>query len=108
MPRILSIVANDGSVYPLTISFEPASVPILTLVANGIKIQGSAVASRLAIRKMLRFVVLHGMRPIIVKFPLNKGGIEAAFKTLEEGRMRYRGVLVSEQKLTGKPVVEKR
>ncbi|KAJ9192375.1 hypothetical protein DTO166G4_7246 [Paecilomyces variotii] len=106
--KILSIVANDGSVYPLTISFEPASVPILTLVANGIKIQGSAVASRLAIRKMLRFVVLHGMRPIIVKFPLNKGGIEAAFKTLEEGRMRYRGVLVSEQKLTGKPVVEKR
>ncbi|GAD99997.1 alcohol dehydrogenase, putative [Paecilomyces variotii No. 5] len=108
MCRIVALVANDGSIYPLTISYEPPSIPILPIVANGIKIQGSAVASRLAIRKLLRFVVLHGMRPIIMKFPLNKGGIEAAFKTLEEGRMRYRGVLVSQQNLTGKPIVEKR
>ncbi|KAL1874189.1 hypothetical protein Plec18167_006126 [Paecilomyces lecythidis] len=105
--KIVTLVANDGSIYPLTISFEPSSVPIIALVTNGIKIQGSAVASRLAIRKLLRFVVLHGMRPIIMKFPLNKSGIELAFRTLEEGRMRYRGVLVSQQNLTGKPVVEK-
>lgn len=38
---------------------------------------------------------------------MTKDGIQAAFKTLEDGKMRYRGVLVSQRYLMGKPVVEK-
>jgi D-arabinose 1-dehydrogenase-like Zn-dependent alcohol dehydrogenase len=44
---------------------------------------------------MLDFVVLHGLHPITMTFPLNKDGIKRAFHTLEEGKMRYRGVLVA-------------
>ncbi|KAL2004735.1 hypothetical protein VTN00DRAFT_3263 [Thermoascus crustaceus] len=106
--KLIPLVACGGSIYPLTVSFEPSVVPIQPLVANGIRIQGSAVASRGSIRRMLDFVSLHGMRPIIMTWPLNKDGIESAFKVLEEGRMRYRGVLVSERHLTGRSVAEKK
>jgi D-arabinose 1-dehydrogenase-like Zn-dependent alcohol dehydrogenase len=90
-------MAPGGGIYPLTVSFEPASIPVQSLVSGGIKIQGSAVASRLAIRRMLNFVVLHHIRPITITFPLNQAGLEKAFQTLEEGKMRYRGVLVADK-----------
>lgn len=100
-------MAYDGTVYALTISDETPPLPMLPLVSNGIRIQGSAVASRLAIRRMLRFATLHGIRPVIMTWPMTIDGIQAAFRKLEDGEMRYRGVLVSQRYLMGKPVVEK-
>lgn len=47
---------------------------------------------------MLEFAARHSIKPIIMKFPMNVGGIEEAMKTLDEGKMRYRGVLVPEDK----------
>jgi hypothetical protein len=55
---------------------------------------------------MLRFVVLHGLRPIIMTWPMTRDGIQAAFTTLEQGKMRYRGVLVGQRHLMAKPAVE--
>lgn len=104
--RILPLISNDGGIYLLTISDATLNIPALPLVINGIKVQGSAVAPRLAIRKMLGFVVLHGIRPIIMTWPMTIDGIQAAFKTMEEGRMRYRGVLVSQSYLMGNSAVE--
>jgi D-arabinose 1-dehydrogenase-like Zn-dependent alcohol dehydrogenase len=43
---------------------------------------------------MLDFAARHEIKPIVMKFPLNVGGIEEAFGKLKDGSMRYRGVLV--------------
>lgn len=43
---------------------------------------------------LLAFAALHDVKPIIEKFPMTREGIEESLKRLEEGKMRYRGVLV--------------
>jgi len=94
--RVLSLTAAGGKIYALTISFDASSVPMLPLLVNGISIQGSAGAPRAQIRKMLDFAVFHGIKPTIMTWPLNTQGVEDAMRTLREGKMRYRGVLVAE------------
>ena len=85
-----------GTIFPLTVSFDTTPIPLLALVTNGLRIQGSAGSPRSEFKKMLRFVVQHDIKPTIMTWPLNKKGIEDAMTTLREGRMRYRGVLVAE------------
>jgi D-arabinose 1-dehydrogenase-like Zn-dependent alcohol dehydrogenase len=87
-------MAVDGALYPLTISFDSPPIPMLPLVTSGLRIQGSAGAPRGQLRKMLQFAVDHDIKPIIMTWPLNGEGVEEAMKTLREGHMRYRGVLV--------------
>ncbi|KAJ5115352.1 alcohol dehydrogenase [Penicillium alfredii] len=106
LSKTIPLVAADGTIHLLTASDQSIPVPVLPLIANGIRLQGSAVASRLAVRRMLRFVTLHGIRPIIMSWPMTIDGIQAAFQTLDEGKMRYRGVLVGQRHLMGKPAVE--
>jgi len=89
-------MASGGTLYPLTVSFDESPVPMLALLVNGIRIQGSAGAPRAELRKMLQFVVDHKLEPIIMKWPMTAEGITTALETLREGRMRYRGVLVAE------------
>jgi D-arabinose 1-dehydrogenase-like Zn-dependent alcohol dehydrogenase len=88
-------MAPDGALYPLTVSFDSPGVPMLPITVQGLRIQGSAGAPRSHIRKMLKFVVDHDIRPTIMTWPMNKQGVEQAMKTLREGNMRYRGVLVA-------------
>lgn len=64
------------------------------LVLNELQIRGSVVAARQIHKMMLDFSALHNIAPIIQKFPMTKDGIEKAIATLENGEMRYRGVLV--------------
>ncbi|KAL7809534.1 AdhP, Zn-dependent alcohol dehydrogenase [Trichoderma gracile] len=94
--RIIELTASTGKIYNLTVSFDSSSVPMLPVLVKGISIQGSAGAPRAEIRKMLDFAVQHGIKPAIMKWPLNTQGVEDAMKTLREGKMRYRGVLVTE------------
>jgi len=76
-------------------------VPWLTmhavpLILNGWTIQGSVVASRHVHKKMLEFAALHKIAPIVERFPMTAKGIEEAMEKLENGSMRYRGVLIPE------------
>lgn len=87
-------MAADGAIFPLTISFEKLKIPALPLITAGLRIQGSAVAPRGEMRKMLQFAVTHDVRPTIMTWPMNEKGVEEAMRTLREGKMRYRGVLV--------------
>lgn len=90
-------VMNPRSViYPLSVSEDDFKIPYMPLLANGIRIQGSVVGSRHLHRDMLEFAASQNVRPITQTFPLNKQGIDEAFKTLEDGKMRYRGVLVAQ------------
>jgi D-arabinose 1-dehydrogenase-like Zn-dependent alcohol dehydrogenase len=44
---------------------------------------------------MLEFASYHNIKPVKMTFPLTLDGVKQSLTTLEEGRMRYRGVLVA-------------
>ena len=66
------------------------------MILKGLTIQGSLVASRYIHQRMLEFAALHGIEPIIEKFPMTEQGVTEALDKLAAGSMRYRGVLVRE------------
>jgi D-arabinose 1-dehydrogenase-like Zn-dependent alcohol dehydrogenase len=94
-PRYLSMMAPSGTIYPLSVSQGDLKVPYIPILSSGLKIQGSLVAAREIHREMLKFAAIHNIKPVIETFPMNVAGVEEAFKKLEEGAMRYRGVLVA-------------
>ena len=92
----IPILAPEAKIFPLTVAEGDFSFPHMALVTQGFSIQGTIVAARNVHEQMLAFSAEHGIKPVIEKFPLNKEGIERAFQHLDEGKMRYRGVLVTE------------
>jgi len=93
----LPVMAASGTVYPLSVDLEnDMKIPYMPILLSGLKIQGSLVAARQIHKEMLAFAAKHEIRPIIQKFPMTKEGVTECFKTLEEGKMRYRGVLVAQ------------
>jgi len=91
---ILPAMAPDSTIFPLTVSMDDFKIPYMPMILNGLRIQGSCVAARYHHRKMLQFASQHNIKPIIQQFPLNQEGITEAMQTLNDGKMRYRGVLV--------------
>lgn len=91
---IIPLMDAQGTIYPLTVAFEPSPVSMLNLLFRGINIQGSLVASRDAMRSLLEFAARKNITPTIVTYPLNVEGIEKAMQDLRDGNVRYRAVLV--------------
>lgn len=91
--RYLDLMAPFGHIYPLTISMEPLKIPYLPLVVKELSINGSCSSTPEELQKMLEFAALHKIKPVIQQFPMSVAGIEEAFKKLEAGEVRYRGVL---------------
>lgn len=89
----LPILSNQAMIIPLTVHFSDFKINQYQLLAKGIRIQGTVISSRVEIKRMLAFLARQNVRPRIMTFPLNKEGIESSIKVLEEGKMRYRGVL---------------
>ena len=87
------VLAPTATIYPLSVSKDDFRIPYAPLLEQGLRIQASLVAARAVHRRMLAFAALHGIRPVIVKYEMNKEGVEKSFKDLNEGNMRYRGVL---------------
>ncbi|KAM0262789.1 hypothetical protein ACHAQJ_001583 [Trichoderma viride] len=83
-------------ILPLTVHFGNFSMPQYPLIGWGYRVQGTVISSRSELKKMLEFAARNGVRPITMFFPLNKVGIEDSIKTLSEGKMRYRGVLLAQ------------
>lgn len=88
---------TNSSIYPLTVALEPTPVLLLSFNLKGVKIQGSLVASRDTIIKMLEFADRKKIYPTIMKYPLNQDGIVTAMQELRDGQVRYRAVLVRDQ-----------
>jgi D-arabinose 1-dehydrogenase-like Zn-dependent alcohol dehydrogenase len=87
------MMAPGGTIHTLTVDFGNVDIPYMTLNLSGLRVQGSLVADRQTHREMLEFSARHGIRPMIEVFPMDVNGIEKAFKTLNDGNMKYRGVL---------------
>lgn len=94
--QYLPVMAPGATIYPLTVSNGDLSIPYEPVLMQELRIQGSLVAARQVHRGMLDFAAHHGIRPIIETFPMSVEGIEGAFERLDEGKMRYRGVMVAE------------
>ncbi|KAE8155197.1 chaperonin 10-like protein [Aspergillus avenaceus] len=89
-------VLNPGAtISPLSVDLEDFKFPYMALLGNGFTVQGSLVSARQVHRDMLTFAAFHGIKPVKMTYPLSKEGIEDCLKTLEDGKMRYRGVLVA-------------
>jgi len=93
--RYLPAVALGGTIFPLTVSGANLSVPSLSLIVAGLRIQGVLVSPRHVHNQMLQFSALHGIKPIVQTFPMSVDGIEEALKQLDGGKIRYRGVLIA-------------
>ncbi|OAQ71315.1 nadp-dependent alcohol dehydrogenase protein [Pochonia chlamydosporia 170] len=90
----LPLLKPRAMIIPLTVHFGNLTIPQFPLIGYGFKVQGTVIASRWELGKMLDFAARNGVRPVTVKFPMTKDGIEESMKELSEGRMRYRGVLI--------------
>jgi D-arabinose 1-dehydrogenase-like Zn-dependent alcohol dehydrogenase len=92
----LPIMAPNRTVYLLTVSADESKMPYYLINALQLKVQGSLVAPRQLQGEMLEFAARHGIRPIVEEFPLKEEGIMECIERLEEGKIRYRGVLVAQ------------
>ncbi|KAL9110373.1 MAG: hypothetical protein Q9227_005104 [Pyrenula ochraceoflavens] len=90
----LPILAPRATIYPLTVAEGDFSIPHMPMILNGTRIQGTVVAPRNVMVKMFDFASRNNVRPMINKFPMTEQGITEAMEALNEGKMRYRGVLV--------------
>lgn len=93
----LPIMAPEGTIYPITVSFEKLAVPAMDLIMGGLRIQGGMIAPRQIHREMLEFASRHKIIPVVEEFPLTVAGATEALQRLLDGKMRYRGVLVAQE-----------
>ncbi|KAK8163171.1 hypothetical protein BKA80DRAFT_99507 [Phyllosticta citrichinensis] len=90
---LIPLLARPARIVCTTIQQSPIEVPYMPFVLPGLRIIASTEASRQHFQNMLNFVARHGIKPWTSLFPVTRDGIAEAFMTLEEGRIRYRGVL---------------
>lgn len=94
--KIVPALAPGATIHPLSVDEGNFSMPYMPLLANGLTVQGSVVASRFVHNRMLEFAALHKITPIIEEFAMSEQSINEAMDKLAEGNMRYRGVFVAE------------
>lgn len=85
-----------AKVFPLTVSSDIIGVPALPWLVYGFQLIGSGGAHTQSVQAMLVFAAKHGIKPTIEKFPLTKQGVVDAMQKLQDGKVRYRGVLINE------------
>ncbi|CAJ2511268.1 Uu.00g068930.m01.CDS01 [Anthostomella pinea] len=91
---LLPLLAPQATIIPMTIQTTPISIPFLPFILPGHRIVASTEASKQNHIDMLQFASRHRIMPAIEEFPMNNVGLREAFRKLEAGNMRYRGVLV--------------
>ncbi|KOS18750.1 putative formaldehyde dehydrogenase [Escovopsis weberi] len=91
---VMPLLGTRAVVYVLTASRDDVRVPCLPLLSKGISVRGMLTASRGEHRRMLDFAALHGIRPLVERFPMSEAGIREAIERLESGRIRFRAVLI--------------
>ncbi|CAL5874574.1 uncharacterized protein PFLUO_LOCUS8871 [Penicillium psychrofluorescens] len=91
----LNVMAPGGVISPLSIDSNDFQIPYMPLLVQGLRVQGGVVSARQVHRDMLEFAAVHNIKPIKMTFPMTLEGVKESLKTLEEGKMRYRGVLVA-------------
>ena len=92
---ILPIMKTRSSIYPLSVADGNFAIPYMSLIFQGINIQGSLVAPRNLHKQMLAFAALHKIKPIVQTFPMTEEGIKEAMDKLDKNQITYRAVLIA-------------
>ncbi|KXS99284.1 hypothetical protein AC578_6207 [Pseudocercospora eumusae] len=95
--KLMGAFAPGATIHPLSVDEGNFEIPYMSLLLDGLTVQGSVVASRYIHNRMLEFAALHKIQPIIERFPMNEKSINEAMDKLNEGNIRYRGVFVAEK-----------
>lgn len=95
--KIVPALAPGATIHALSVDEGDFKIPYMAMLAQGLTVQGSIVASRYVHQRMLEFAALHKIEPIMEKYPMNEKSINDAMDRLNEGNVRYRGVFVPEQ-----------
>lgn len=77
----------------LTLGDEDLAIPLMPLVTQGLRIEGSVIAPRHCNLEMLEFADRNHIRPMVQNFPLSARGITEAMDLLRRGKIKYRAVL---------------
>ncbi|KAK7757550.1 hypothetical protein SLS62_000565 [Diatrype stigma] len=93
---LLPLLARQATIIPMTIQTTPLAIPYMPFILPGHRIVASTEASRQNHIAMMQFASRHGIKPWVEQFPMTGEGIKEAFRKLEAGEMRFRGVLVQE------------
>jgi D-arabinose 1-dehydrogenase-like Zn-dependent alcohol dehydrogenase len=91
MSSLIDGLGRDGVLIAIGVSSDPIEVTPLQLIGGRHRIQGWPAGSPSDSEETLRFCVLHGVRAMIEKFPLQQA--QVAFDKMLTGEMRFRGVL---------------
>jgi len=89
----MEIMKPFGKIYPLTVSTEDLVIPFNQFLLKELSFIGSCTSTPASVDKLLEFSAEHGVKPILEEFPMSTEGINTALKKLQEGAVRYRGVL---------------
>ncbi|XRM44167.1 hypothetical protein ABZX51_007312 [Aspergillus tubingensis] len=89
---------TSRTVYPLTVSLQPAAIRTIMLINKGLRIRGSLVASRGDLAKMLQFCADKGVRPATSNFSLTSTEeVNQAMESLQRNTVRYKALLVADE-----------
>lgn len=96
LPEYLSLLRIGGTLIQVGIPEDgPLSVPAASLVWSGVKLAGSLIGSPSEIQEMLELAARKGVKPWVQERPMKEAN--EAIVDMEEGKARYRYVLVNEQ-----------
>ena len=81
----------DGCLLVVAAPFEPIQVSSFDLIGKNARVQGWASGTASDSEDTMKFAVLHGVRPMIERFPL--ADARRAVDAMLEGTVRFRAVL---------------
>lgn len=91
-----SLLRTNGTFIQLGLPDDGAlEIPAVHLILKGIKLTGSLVGSPSEIREMFDLVAEKGVKPWVQERPMKDAN--QAIVDMEDGKARYRYVLVNEQ-----------
>lgn len=93
----IPLLAPGAILFPLAVADGDFTIPYMPMLAQGLTVQGSLVASRYIHQRMLDFAAFHKIEPIVQKFDMTEEGITDAMQKLNDGKVRYRAVLVPKE-----------
>ena len=90
----LNLLHAHGKICVVGIPNKPLSIPVRPLIDMEASIVGSHIGSVPDIHRMLAYAAENHIKPQIEQFPMSDANV--ALDKLRAGKMRYRGVLVSD------------
>lgn len=88
-------MAPFGHIILLGLMSGPLNMPYSPVLLKELSIHGALSSSPEGFDDMLEFASKHNILPLVEEFPMTEEGVAKAIAKLNDGSIRYRGVLVA-------------